>query len=882
MHALKRILLTVFGVFIINSVYGQTIQLPDNDLYVLNVKEAPFNAKGDGISDDTQAIQAAIYASLEDGGTKVVYIPNGNYLISSSLQLSMSDGSPARYGPWIKGENKFSVKILLQNASSAFSSNDTTALFGMMEVPCEGNSQLHEHKSIENISFELNDNPNACAIKMCGQTSMIKHVRINGKGNELGIALGNEQIPSNALVLKSEISNCKTGIQCINEHSNYTLSEVSCRSIGTGILIKEANVSIDNFNYLDGLEAGILADDGKATFNVVNSTFTYNTNNSFLFTFSNFYARSINLLNLSFQIPDNLFGTFNEAGNIIEETYSAEVFKSQEGDLDGMLRIPVKTSPDIEYDENIDNWVNVADFGADCTDDIDDSEAIQNAVDFAVSNNKTTIYFPGCALNGTDVYIMEDQYVTLSGSISHVIGLGYANLKGNGFILNKTYSDEISFQHLYGTFNRLSIENSDVKRTVLIEDVTGTGLTTDNGFTYLNNFAGTISITNPFSETYGRAINTYLYDEDVANEGIVNIVNQGGTLWLSGVRNEQPNSVMATVAGGRSELLGGMMYIWHEAADPILFYTDDAETTIANFRMGGLAANGGVSQLTVDYEFGEIVGGMLYTDTQIPNNIVVYSDADAIVCPPDGTACNDGNIYTSNDLYLDCTCQGNVVQLRMRALLEGLFDASTGTMTTISNQQQIIPNTQPFNKAPFYYGGSEANFNIPYYISDWVLVQLRSKNDPEQILYQKAAFIAFDGSILDVFSITDGIVFPGLPVGEYYVALFHKSHLPIITQNAIPIGTGMVNLLDLSDESQIGGFDPLTAVPNYLNQAMYAGDFDQNGIINNLDYNIWEDENTAVNIYLSHDADANAIINNLDYNWWVKNRSKVGAATLQK
>ena len=45
----------------------------------VNVQSAPFNAVGDGTTDDTSAIQAAIDATANDG---VVYLPPGNYSVN--------------------------------------------------------------------------------------------------------------------------------------------------------------------------------------------------------------------------------------------------------------------------------------------------------------------------------------------------------------------------------------------------------------------------------------------------------------------------------------------------------------------------------------------------------------------------------------------------------------------------------------------------------------------------------------------------------------------------------------------------------------------------------------------------------------------------------
>ena len=66
-----------------------------NSLF-LNVQDQPFNAKGNGIDDDTQAIQAAIdnAKSLSVPGATnagaIVLLPPGEYLINKPLILPAS------------------------------------------------------------------------------------------------------------------------------------------------------------------------------------------------------------------------------------------------------------------------------------------------------------------------------------------------------------------------------------------------------------------------------------------------------------------------------------------------------------------------------------------------------------------------------------------------------------------------------------------------------------------------------------------------------------------------------------------------------------------------------------------------------------------------
>jgi hypothetical protein len=58
---------------------------------VCSVKEADFGARGDGVSDDTTAIQSAIAYAQSVGGVQSVYLPAGNYLLSSALSITSSN-----------------------------------------------------------------------------------------------------------------------------------------------------------------------------------------------------------------------------------------------------------------------------------------------------------------------------------------------------------------------------------------------------------------------------------------------------------------------------------------------------------------------------------------------------------------------------------------------------------------------------------------------------------------------------------------------------------------------------------------------------------------------------------------------------------------------
>lgn len=69
---------------------AQTVSThPTDGLPNINIRSFPYNAKGDGVTDDTAAINAAMTAA-ENLGIFLCVFPAGNYLISSSLHIPIA------------------------------------------------------------------------------------------------------------------------------------------------------------------------------------------------------------------------------------------------------------------------------------------------------------------------------------------------------------------------------------------------------------------------------------------------------------------------------------------------------------------------------------------------------------------------------------------------------------------------------------------------------------------------------------------------------------------------------------------------------------------------------------------------------------------------
>ena len=167
---------------------------------------------------------------------------------------------------------------------------------------------------------------------------------------------------------------------------------------------------------------------------------------------------------------------------------------------------------------------------------------------------------------------------------------------------------------------------------------------------------------------------------------------------------------------------------------------------------------------------------------------------------------------------------------------------------------------------------------FPENTTDWILIQLRDKNDPSQVNYERAALLSNTGEIKEING-TYGLNMAGVLPDQYYIAVFVRGHLGVIS--SVPIDFPTQNLYDFTTNlSQSMGNEQMKLGENgkYL---LFCGDFDGNGVINNLDFNLWSTDGAAVGQYLSYDGDKNGVVNSLDYNHWYANRSKVGNPVIQ-
>ena len=250
--------------------------------------------------------------------------------------------------------------------------------------------------------------------------------------------------------------------------------------------------------------------------------------------------------------------------------------------------------------------------------------------------------------------------------------------------------------------------------------------------------------------------------------------------------------------------------------------------------------------------------------------ITVYS---SFVAANDGNGNKEDDVYTTTLEISEAPAQSGEV----RAILAGFYNTSTLTMRNDIQNLGLLPDSQPYNVEPYNYTGTETLNTQRTDITDWVLLEAREDQAPNYaVVQQQAVLLTQDGQLVA----TDGspnILFPTLPNGNYYLAIRHKSHLGVMTSLPLSIDPQIPISYDYTTSvNQAFGSEQLKPLAGNV-VGLFVGDFDNNGIVNNQDFNQWKQNSAVVNAYLPIDADGNGIVNNLDFNQWAGNPSKVGA-----
>ncbi len=243
--------------------------------------------------------------------------------------------------------------------------------------------------------------------------------------------------------------------------------------------------------------------------------------------------------------------------------------------------------------------------------------------------------------------------------------------------------------------------------------------------------------------------------------------------------NVQLNDIVTNWSGlqqlGNRELYGGYYYVtFRSLTSYAVNYLANTENTIMTFRHSGIGdANVDFTIISSDYN-------TLYPAINTACAVEVNSISAT------GSITND-----ANSVSLNCG-------LYLKDFLQGPYNSTTHLMDTVLSFKNYIPFNQPYNVLPWSYTGSEHIHSYSKGIVDWVLVELRSGTAANTILERRVGLIKKDGSIVDTNG-TSAVIFKNIVSGNsYYVVVYHRSHLPVMTASAIALPNTLATKHDFS------------------------------------------------------------------------------------
>ncbi|GAB5526533.1 MAG: hypothetical protein Roseis2KO_44050 [Roseivirga sp.] len=209
--------------------------------------------------------------------------------------------------------------------------------------------------------------------------------------------------------------------------------------------------------------------------------------------------------------------------------------------------------------------------------------------------------------------------------------------------------------------------------------------------------------------------------------------------------------------------------------------------------------------------------------------------------------------------------------------LEGAYNG-TNLNTTLNAG---IPTTQTYTNNG--HAGAETAGSVPAGAVDWVLVELREAGSAAAALSatkvgSAAGFLMNDGTI----KATDGtsnltVSLSGNSGADFFVVIYHRNHLPIMSANAITESSSLYTI-DFTSASA-NTYQGTTGLASLSGSkfGMLAGDADGDGDVDGTDLTTWRSQNGAAFVYNTTNGDLNldGEINAVDRNdFQQKNSSK--------
>ncbi len=542
------------------------------DSSVVDLSKPPYNVVRDGKTDCTALIQKA----LDDyAGRGTLYLPNGNYLISDTLNWSYGKTNNEARNVILWGQSREGVVIQLKDRCVGFQKpKKPKGLINTGHAPAQrfGNE-------IHNLTIDSGvGNPGACGLQFIannqGGVYDVTIVSGDGQGvNGLDLGYTDEQGP--CLIKNVSVKGFDIGVHTATGVDSVVLEHIRVesqnrfgfRNDGQPCTVRDLRSVNEVPAFFNSAGFNTLVDCEFKGVGKAGSQPAFINDSAMI-------ARNIRTSGYRVALQNRTGKAVDFPGPNIAQFLSKPAV-SLFGAIGSGLNLPIKETPEIPF-APLRQWVNALKYR---TPNGDDSDAIQRAID----SGATTVYLPmGNYRIGKTILIR--------GSVQRIIG----------------------FKPFFEPQAPLNSQNSPVFRFVegASPVVVVEGIDTDfSGGPYFfmeHNASRTLvmkrlAINFQAAEAYrtGPKGTGDLYIEDVVGrffhlrkqnlwarqfnpEGDgVHFENDGGTAWVLGMKTEGGGPLLDLKNHSRTELLGSFSYTVGDSKRPPMFVIDNSTASIS-------------------------------------------------------------------------------------------------------------------------------------------------------------------------------------------------------------------------------------------------------------------------------------------------------------